>query len=116
LAQDWIGKTPVSTSWRKRFLDHLVARLSLKKASVQKIFSSSQLNCSGARCRYNIQEFKKARPEVRSPEKSGREGSFGLVRCLVRADRTGEEGLTGGGDVVNGGGATVGAGAGAVIS
>ena len=89
---------------------------SLKKASVQKIFSSLQLNCSRARHRYNVQEFKKARPEVRSLEKLGREGSFGLVHCLVRADGTGEGGLTGGGDVVNGGGATVGAGAGPVIS
>ena len=106
----------MSASWRKRFSDHLVACLSLKKASVQKIFSSLQLNCSGARCRYNVQEFKKARPEVRSLEKSGGEGSFGLVRCLVGADRTREGGLTGGGDVVNGGRATVGAGAGAVIS
>jgi len=93
-----------------------MARLSLKKASVQKIFSSSQLNCSGARHRYNVQKFKKARPEVHSPEKLGGEGSFGLVRCLVGADGTGEGGLTGGGDVVIGGGATVGAGAGPVIS
>jgi len=77
-----------------------MARLSLKKASVQKIFSSLQLNCSGARCRYNVQEFKKARPEVRSLEKLGGEGSFGLVCCLVGADRTGDGGLTGGGDVV----------------
>jgi len=106
----------VSASWQKRFSDHLVARLSLKKARVQKIFSSSQLNYSGARRRYNIQEFKKARPEVCSPEKSGGEGSFGLVRCLVGVDGTGEGGLTGGGDVVTGGGATVGAGAGPVIS
>jgi len=107
---------PVSTSWRKRFSDHLAARLSLKKTSVQKIFSSSQLNYSGARRKYNIQEFKKARPEVRSPEKSGGEGSFGLVRCLVGADGTREGGLTEGGDVVTGGGVTVGAGAGLVIS
>jgi len=106
----------VSAFWRKRFSDHLTARLSLKKVRVQKIFSSSQLNCSGARCRYNVQEFKKARPEVRSPEKSGGEGSFGLVRCLVRVDGTREGGLTGGGDVVTGGRATVGAGAGPVIS
>ena len=106
----------MSASWQKRFSDHLAACLSLKKASVQKIFSSSQLNCSGARHRYNIQKFKKARPEVRSPEKSGGKGSFGLVRCLVGADGTGEGGLTGGEDVVNGGGATVGVGAGAVIS
>jgi len=106
----------VSASWRKRFSDHLAARPSLKKMRVQKIFSSSQLNCSGARRRYNVQEFKKARPEVCSPEKSGGEGSFGLIRCLVGADGTGEEGSTGGGDVVTGGGATVGAGAGPVIS
>jgi len=115
-AQDWIGKTPVSTSWRKRFSDYLVARPSLKKARVQKIFSSSQLNCSGTKCRYNVQEFKKAQPEVRSPEKSGREGSFGLVLCLVGADRTGEGGLTGGGDVTIGGRVFVGVGAGPVIS
>jgi len=63
-----------------------------------------------------MQEFKKARLEVRSLEKSGGEGSFGLVRCLVRADGTREGGLTGGGDVVTRGGATVGAGAGPVIS
>ena len=106
----------MSASWQKRFSDHLAARPSLKKASVQKILSSSQLNCSGARRRYNVQEFKKARPEVHSPEKSGGEGSFGLVRCLVGADGIGEGGLTGGGDIVNGGGATVGAGAGPVIS
>jgi len=106
----------VSASWQKRFSDHLAAHPSLKKASVQKIFSSSQLNCSGARRRYNVQEFKKAQPEVRSPEKLGGEGSFGLVCCLVGVDRTGEGGLTGGGDVVNRGEATVGAGAGLVIS
>jgi len=88
----------------------------LKNAKVQKIFSSSQLNYSGARHRYNVQEFKKARPEVYSPEKSGREESFGLIRCLVRTDGTGEGGLTGGGDVVTGGGATIGTGAGPVIS
>jgi len=107
---------PVSASWRKRLSDYFAAHPPLKKARVQKIFSSSQLNCSGARRRYNVQEFKKAQPEVRSPEKSGGEGSFGLVRCLVGADGTGEGGLTGGGDVVIGGGATVGAGAGPVIS
>ena len=106
----------MSASWRKRFSDHLAARPSLKKASVQKIFSSSQLNYSRARRRYNVQEFKKVRPEVRSPEKLGGEGSFGLVRCLVRADGTREGELTGEGDVVIRGGATVGAGAGPVIS
>jgi len=107
---------PVSASWQKRFLDYLAARPSLKKASVQKIFSSSQLNCSGARRRYNVQEFKKARPEVRSLEKSGGEGSFGLVHCLVGVDGTGEGELAGGGDIVIGGGVTVGAGTGPVIS
>jgi len=106
----------VSTSWQKRFLDHLAARPSLKKARVHKIFSSLQLNCSGARHRYNVQELKKARPELRSPEKSGGEGSFGLVRCLDGVDGTGEGGLTGGGDVGIGSRATVGVGAGPVIS
>jgi len=106
-----MGKMPVSASWRKKFLDHFAARPSLKKARVHKIFSSSQLNCSRARCRYNIQELKKARLELRSPEKSGGEGSFGLVRCLDGAVGTGEGGLTGGGDMGIGGGATVGAGA-----
>jgi len=88
----------------------------LKKARVQKIFSSSQLNCSGTRRRYNVQEFKKAHPEVCSPEKSGGEESFGLIHCLVRMDRAREGGLIGGGDVVIRGGATVGAGVGPVIS
>jgi len=111
-----MGKMLVSASWRKRFLDHLAVHPSLKKARVYKIFSSLQLNCSGARRRYNIQELKKARPELRSLGKSGGEGSFGLVRCLDWADGTGEGGLTGGRDVGIGGGATVGAGAGLVIS
>jgi len=106
-----MGKMPVSASWRKRFLDHFAARPSLKKARVHKIFSLSQLNCSGARRRYNVQELKKARPELRSLEKSGGERSFGLVRCLDRAVGTGEEGLTGGRDVGIEGEATGGAGA-----
>jgi len=88
----------------------------LKKARVHKIFSSSQLNCSRARRKYNVQEFKKARPEVHSPEKSGEEGSFGLVCYLIGVDGTRKGGLTGKGDVVIGGGVTVGAGAGPVIS
>jgi len=99
---------PVSASWRKRFSDHFAARPSLKKARVHKIFSSSQLNCSGARRRYNVQELKKAQPELRLPEKLGGEGSFGFVCCL---DGIGEGGLTGGRDVGIGGRATVGAGA-----
>jgi len=106
----------VSASWRKRLLDHLIACPSLKKARVQKIFSLSQLNCSGARHKYNIQVLKKARLEVCSPEKLGREGSFGLVCCLDGADGTREEGLTGGGDVDIGGRVTVGVGTGPVIS
>jgi len=69
------------------------------------------VNCSGARHKYSVQELRKARPELRSPEKSGGEGSFGLVRCLDRAVGTGERGLTGGGDGGIGGGATVGMGA-----
>jgi len=83
-----MGKMPVSTFWRKRFLDHLAARPSLKKARVHKIFSSSQLNCSGARCRYNVQELKKAQPELLSLKKSGEEESFSLIYCLDRADGT----------------------------
>jgi len=70
-----------------------------------------QLNCSGARHRYNVQELKKAQLELRSLKKSGREGSFGLIHCLDRVDRTGEGGLTGGRDMDIGGEATVGAGA-----
>jgi len=102
---------PVSASWRKRFSDHFAARPSLKKARVQKIFSLLQVNCSGARRKYSMQELRKARLELCLLEKSGGEGSFGLVRCLDRAARTGEGGLTGGGDVGIGGGATVGVGA-----
>ena len=102
---------PVSTSWRKRFSDHFAARPSLKKARVQKIFSSSQVNYSGAKCKYSVQELRKARPELRSLEKSGGEGSFGLICCLDGMDRTREGGLTGGRDVGIRGRATVGAGA-----
>jgi len=102
---------PVSASWRKRFLDHFAAHPSLKKVRVQKIFSSSQVNYSGARHKYSMQELRKARLELRSLEKSGGEGSFGLVRCLDGAAGTGEEGLTGGRDGGIGGGATVGMGA-----
>ena len=49
--------------------------------------------------------------ELRSPEKSGGEGSFGLVCCLDGAAGTGEGGLTGGRDVGIRGRTTVGAGA-----
>ena len=105
-----MGKMPVSTFWRKRFSDHLAARPSLKKARVHKIFSSSQLSCSRARHRYNVQELKKARPELRSLEKSGGERSFGLVCCLNGTDRTGKGELTGGRNADIGGRATVGAG------
>jgi len=68
-----MAKMLVFTSWQKRFSDHLTACLSLKKARVYKIFSSLQLNCSKARHRYNVQELKKARPELCSLEKSGGE-------------------------------------------
>jgi len=57
-----------------------------------------------------MQELRKARPELRLLEKSGGEGSFGLVRCLDGAAGTGEGELTGGGDGGIGGGATVGTG------
>ena len=102
---------PVSASWRKRFSDHFAARPFLKKARVQKIFSLSQVNCSGARRKYRVQKLRKARPELYSPEKSGGEGSFGLVCCLDGAARTGGGGLTGGRDGGIGGGAIVGTGA-----
>jgi len=102
---------PVSASWRKRFSDHFAACPSLKKVRVQKIFSSLQVNCSRARHKYSVQELRKACLELRSPEKSGGEGSFGLVCCLDRVAGTGEEGLTGGGDGGTRGGAAVGAGA-----
>jgi len=64
----------------------------LKKARVQKIFSSSQVNCSRARHKYSVQELRKARLELHLLEKSGGEGSFGLVRCLDGAAGTGKEG------------------------
>jgi len=102
---------PVSASWRKRFSDHFAAHLSLKKARVQKIFSSLQVNCSGTKCKYSMQELRKARLELHSLEKSGREESFGLIHCLDGVDGTREGGLTGGGDMGMGGGVTVGAGA-----
>jgi len=102
---------PVFTSWRKRFSDHFAACLSLKKARVQKIFSSSQMNCSRAKRKYSVQELRKASLELHSPEKSEGERSFGLVYCLDRADRTREGGLTDGGDVGIGDRATVGVGA-----
>jgi len=107
---------PVSGSWRKRFSDHFTACPSLKKARVQKIFFSSQMNCSGARRKYRVQELRKARPELCSPEKSGGKGSFGLARCLDKAAGAGEGGVTGEGDTGIGGKATVDSGAELVIS
>jgi len=53
--------------------------------------------------------LRKARPELCSPEKSGGEGSFGLVRCLDRAAGAGKGGVARGGDMSIGGGATAGA-------
>jgi len=107
---------PVSASWQKRFLDYFPAHPSLKKARVQKIFSSSQVNCSGARHKYRVQKLRKARPELHSPEKSGGEGSFGLAHCLDEATGAGKGGVTGGGDTGIGGRATVDAGAELVVS
>ena len=63
-----------------------------------------------------MQELRKAHLELHLPEKSRGEGSFGLACCLDEAARAGEKGLTGGGDVGIRDGATVGAGAGLVIS
>jgi len=106
----------VSAFWRKRFSDHFAARPSLKKARVQKIFSSSQLNCSRARHKYNIQELRKARLELYSPEKLGGERSFGLVRCLDGVAGAREGGVARGGDMGIGGRATARAGVGPVMS
>jgi len=106
----------VSASWQKRFSDHFAVRPSFKKVRVQKIFSSSQVNCSRARRKYSMQELRKARPELCSLEKSGGEGSFGLAHCLDRAGGAGEEGVTGEGDMGIRGRATAGARAGPVIS
>jgi len=106
----------VSASWQKKFLDYFTACPSLKKARVQKIFFSLQVNYSRARCKYSVQELRKACLKLCSPEKTGGEGSFGLARCLDEVARAEEGGLTGGGDTDIRGGATVGAGAGLVIS
>jgi len=106
----------VSTSWQKRFLDHFAARPSLKKARVQKIFFLSQVNYSGARHKYSMQELRKARLELRLLEKSGGEGSFGLACCLDGVAGAGEGGVTRGEDMGIRGGMTAGAGAGPVIS
>ena len=106
----------MSAFWQKRFSDHFAARLFLKKARVQKIFSSLQINCSGARCKYSMQKLRKARPELRSLEKFGGEESFGLARCLDKVARAGEGGLTRGKNAGIGGRATVGAEVGLVIS
>jgi len=83
----------------------------LKKARVQKIFSSLQVNCSRARHKYSVQELRKAYLELHLPEKSRGEGSFGLAHCLDKAAGAGEGGLTGGEDAGIVGRATVGAGA-----
>jgi len=58
-----------------------------------------------------VQELRKACPELCSLEKSRREGSFGLICCLDRADGTGEEGLIGGRNMGIRGRATIGVGA-----
>jgi len=68
------------------------------------------------RCKYSVQELRKARPELHSPEKSGGEGSFGLAHCLDKASGAEEGGVTRGRDTGIRGGATVDAGAELVIS
>jgi len=88
----------------------------LKKARVQKIFFLSQLNCSGARRKYKIQELKKAQPELCLPEKFGGEGSLDLAHCLDGAAGTMGGGLTEGGGASIGGGVTDGAEVELVIS
>jgi len=88
----------------------------LKKVRVQKIFSLLQVNCSGARHKYRVQELRKAHPELRSPEKSEGEGSFGLACCLDKVAGAEEGGVTGGGDTDIGGRATNDAGVELVIS
>ena len=109
-------KMPVSTSWRKRFLDYLAAHLPLKRARVQKIFSSLQLNYSRARHKYSMQELRKAQPKLCSLEKSGGDGSFGLTCCLDGAFRTRGGGLTGEEGADARGGAMVRVGVGLVMS
>jgi len=74
------------------------------------------VNCSGARHKYSMQKLRKACLELRSPEKSVGEESFGLARCLDRAARAEKGGLTGGGDTGIGGRVTVDARAELVIS
>jgi len=107
---------PVFASWQKRFLDHFAACPSLKKARVQKIFFLLQMNCSGARHKYSVQELRKACPELHSPEKLGEKGSFGLARCLDKAAGAEEGGLTREGDAGIEDRAMVSAGAGLVMS
>jgi len=63
-----------------------------------------------------MQELRKARLKLCSPEKSGEEKSFGLAHCLDEVARAGEGGLTGGGDTGVRVGAAVGAGAELVMS
>jgi len=48
----------------------------LKKTRVQKIFSSLQVNCSGARHKYSVQKLRKACLELRSLEKVWRRREF----------------------------------------
>jgi len=60
--------------------------------------------------------LRKAHPELRSLEKSGREGSFGLAYCLDGAAGAGEGGVTRRRGMGTGGRGTARAGAGPVIS
>jgi len=53
-----------------------------------------------------MQELRKAHLELRSLEKLGGEGSFGLARCLDKVAGAGEGGVTRGGNTGIGGGAS----------
>jgi len=55
---------PVSASCLKRFLDHFVAQPPLKNISVQSTFSFLQLNCSGAKQMYKVQELRNTQPRL----------------------------------------------------
>jgi len=94
----------------KKVLGPLHSTSILEEGEGPEDFFSSQVNCSRAKRKYSVQELREARLELHSPEKSGGEESFGLIRCLDRVDGTGEGGLTGGRDGGIRGRATIGVG------
>jgi len=69
-----------------------------------------------AKYRYSMQELRKARPELCSPEKSRGERSFDLAHCLDRASETGSRELIGEEGAGAGGRVMVRVGAGLVMS